>query len=303
MQHVYEKITRAGSVDCVVLLQGESGTGKELAARAIHRLSPRRKHPFIPVNCSAIPEHLMESELFGYVRGAFSGAVANTHGILRAASGGTVFFDEIGELSLGLQAKLLRFVEDKVVKPLGSNSRFEIDVRIIVATNADLRQEIDRGGFRRDLFYRINVLPIFMPPLRSKKEDLPLLVDHFLEKYGRSADRVVRGVSAEVMGAFFRYPWPGNVRELENLLQQAIVMSSGLVLTLSDFPGRFSDGGGARDPLRGAADDMPTLREVERELIERALRVTGGNVARAARLLGIDRKTVYRKVKRHSIHP
>jgi transcriptional regulator with PAS, ATPase and Fis domain len=300
MQKVYEKIRKASQEDCAVLLQGESGTGKELAARAVHQYSKRKKFPFIPVNCSAIPDNLMESELFGYVRGAFSGAVANTQGILRTASGGTVFFDEIGELNIGLQAKLLRFVEDKKVKPLGSNNSYVIDVRIIVATNADLREEINKGGFRRDLFYRINVLPIYMPPLRSKKEDIPPLVDHFLEKYGRNTIRMIRGVSLEVMSAFFRYSWPGNVREMENLLQQAIIMNTGPILTMKNFPDRFS--GEDWGALRSDDQGVPTLKEVERDLIQKALRVTEGNVASAARLLGVDRKTIYRKVKRLSIH-
>ena len=299
MQQVYERIERASQVSSVVLLQGESGTGKELAARAIHFVGKRKENPFIPVNCSAIPDNLLESELFGYVRGAFSGAVANTQGILRAARGGTVFFDEIGELSLRLQAKLLRFVEDKIVKPLGSNRTYKIDVRIIVATNTDLREEINKGRFRRDLFYRINILPIYMPPLRAKKEDIPLLVDHFLEKYGRSDGRIVRGVSSEVLSAFFQYAWPGNVREMENVIQQAIVMGSGPILTMKNFPGRLS--GKNAGCLLEENVWIPTLREVEKELITKALRETNGNISGAAKLLGVDRKTIYRKVKRFSI--
>ncbi len=299
MQRVYKKIHRASQADCVVLLQGESGTGKELAARAVHGRSIRRDNPFIPVNCSAIPDNLIESELFGYKRGAFSGAVANTQGILRTASGGTVFFDEIGELSLGLQAKLLRFVEDKTVKPLGSNKSYRIDVRIIVATNVDLREEMDRGGFRKDLFYRINVLPIYMPPLREKKEDIPILVDHFLRKYGRSGNMIVRGVSSEVLSSFFQYSWPGNVREMENTLQQAIVMGSGPLLSMDNLPHGFAS---ARKVEEVVSQDLtlPTIRKMEEELIKKALAETEGNVAAAARLLGVDRKTVYRKMKRFS---
>jgi transcriptional regulator with PAS, ATPase and Fis domain len=287
-------------VDCVVLLQGESGTGKELAARAIHDHSDRRDHPFIPVNCSAIPENLLESELFGYERGAFSGAVANTQGILRTASGGTVFFDEIGELSPNLQAKLLRFVEDKVVKPLGSNRSYKIDVRIIVATNVDLRDEIKRGGFRRDLFYRISVLPIYMPPLRDKKEDIPLLVNHFLEKYGRTNGRIVRGITSQVLSAFLQYSWPGNVREMENVIHQAIVMASGSILSTKDIPAKFIED--VKRELPGSSGNtIPTLREMEVELIRKSLRITEGNVSETARILGIDRKTVYRKLKQFSI--
>jgi DNA-binding NtrC family response regulator len=301
MQEAYEKIQRASEVDCVVLLQGESGTGKELAARAIHRYSHRREFPFIPVNCSAIPDNLLESELFGYVRGAFSGAVANTQGILRTASGGTVFFDEIGELSRGLQAKLLRFVEDKVVKPLGSNRSYEIDVRIIVATNVDLKEEVHKGGFRRDLYYRISVLPIFMPPLREKKEDIPLLVNHFLEKYGDGTDRTVCGVSSQVMTSLFQYEWPGNVREIENLIQHAIVMGSSPILTTKDLPARFSTGYHGK-LIEVGGPNIPTLREMEEKLIRKSLRVTKGNISSAARILGVDRKTIYRKMKRFSLH-
>ncbi len=300
MQRAYEKIQRASEVDCVVLLQGESGTGKELAARAIHQYSRRKEFPFIPVNCSAIPDNLLESELFGYVRGAFSGAVANTQGILRTASGGTVFFDEIGELSRGLQAKLLRFVEDKVVKPLGSNRSYEIDVRIIVATNVDLKEEVHKGGFRRDLYYRISVLPIFMPPLRKKKEDIPLLVNHFLEKYAEGSGRAVCGVSSQVMTALFQYDWPGNVREIENLIQHAIVMGSNPILTMKDLPARFSVGDACKLIEQGESN-IPTLREMEEKLIRESLKATRGNVSFAARILGVDRKTIYRKMKRFSM--
>jgi len=300
MQQVYEKIIRASQVNSIVLLQGESGTGKELAARAIHENSERKNNPFIPVNCSAIPDNLLESELFGYVRGAFSGAVANTQGILRTASSGTVFFDEIGELDKRLQAKLLRFVEDRIVKPLGSNKSYEIDVKIIVATNRDLLEEIHNGRFRQDFFYRINILPINMPSLRTKKDDIPLLVDHFLRKYGRGDLRTVRGVSTEVLSAFFQYHWPGNVREMENLIQQAIVMGSGPVLTMENFPSELTRKK-KLDCLYMENGDIPTLKEVEKELISKALEETKGNVTSAAKLLGIDRKTIYRKVKQFSI--
>jgi two-component system response regulator AtoC len=299
MQQVYEKIIRASQVNSIVLLHGESGTGKELAARAIHDNSDRKNNPFIPVNCSAIPDNLLESELFGYVRGAFSGAVANTQGILKTASSGTVFFDEIGELDIRLQAKLLRFVEDRIVKPLGSNKSYEIDVKIIVATNRDLLEEIHHGRFRQDFFYRINILPINMPSLRTKREDIPLLVDHFLKKYGKGDLRVVRGISTEALSAFFQYHWPGNVREMENLIQQAIIMGSGPILTLDNFPSELTHKN--LDQLYLENEGIPTLKEVEKELISKALEETKGNVTSAAKLLGIDRKTIYRKVKRLSI--
>ena len=275
-----------------MLIIGESGTGKELVARALHEISPRAERPFVAVNCGAIPEELMESELFGHVKGAFTGATADKHGLFEAADGGTLFLDEIGELPSAMQVKLLRALQERSVKPVGGVSEREVDVRVVAATNRDLEAEVDRGTFRQDLYYRLNVIQIRLPPLRERREDIPLLVEHFLRKFAAEHARPVTEIEAAAMSALTAYDFPGNVRELENIIERAVTLSSEGRITADTLPDLRGGGGrGGR-----AAQDLPIEgvnleREVEsfeRTLILRALERTQGNRTEAAKLLGIS---------------
>src|SRR5256885_5122029 len=236
MQRVKEIIGKVATTDSPVLIEGESGTGKELVAAAIHRLSTRAKGPFIPVNCSAIPEDLLESEFFGHVRGAFSGAVSDALGLFRGANDGTIFLDEIAELSPGLQVKLLRVLQEMQVRPVGSTKAFPVDVRVIAATNRDLERAMTEGSFRQDLFYRLNVVRVTLPPLRERREDIPSLINHFLRRFNKRFHRDVRGVAPEALAALSAYTFPGNVRELENLIERAFAMGSREQISLTDLP-------------------------------------------------------------------
>jgi len=241
MQRVYHLIEKVGPHTCPVLILGESGTGKELVARSIHFSSPRRERAFVPVDCSALVPTLIESELFGYVKGAFTGATQSRHGLLEAATGGTLFLDEIGDLPIDLQAKLLRALQEREIKPVGSNERVSIDVRVIAATNRDLEEAIRKNQFRQDLFFRLNVVQIKLPPLRDRKNDIPMLVNSFLEKFS-TPQRPVRGVSEEAMSRLMAYDWPGNVRELENAVERAVALGSGQALSLTDLPTNLQHG-------------------------------------------------------------
>jgi DNA-binding NtrC family response regulator len=299
MQQVKEMLGRVAANDTSVLIEGESGTGKELAAAAIHRGSPRSRGPFIPVNCSAIPADLLESEFFGHVRGAFSGAVADALGLFRSADGGTMFLDEVGELSLGLQTKLLRVLQDGQVRPVGSSKTFQVDVRLIAATNRRLDEAVRDGHFRQDLFYRLNVVRIEMPPLRERKSDLPTLVHHCLQRLNTRFGREVQGVAPEVMTAFRAYDFPGNVRELENLIERAYALGAVRAIGLADLPVLGIVPRGDADADTGQT--LPTLAEMERELIARALRLHGGDRLRAARALGISDRTIYRRLKEYRL--
>ncbi len=295
MQKVYKLIEKVSQHSYPVLVLGESGTGKELVARSIHFSGPRRTGPFVPVDCSALVPTLIESELFGYVKGAFTGALHTKTGLLEGADGGTLFLDEIADLPFDLQAKLLRALQEKEIRPVGSNERVHINVRVIAATNRDLESAIRGGTFRQDLFFRLNVVQIKLPPLRERKGDIPLLVNHFLEKFSDS-DRPVHSISEEAMARLMAYDWPGNVRELENAVERALALGTGPVLQLADLPSNLHHSSSERLP---ANDELVPLEELERRAIFRALRETGGDKLAAARLLGIGKTTLYRKLKQY----
>jgi two-component system response regulator PilR (NtrC family) len=299
MQQVKEMLGRVAANDTSVLIEGESGTGKELAAAAIHRGSLRSRGPFIPVNCAAIPGDLLESEFFGHVRGAFSGAVADALGLFRSADGGTMFLDEVGELPLSLQTKLLRVLQDRKVRPVGSSKTFQVDVRLIAATNRRLDDAVRDGHFRQDLFYRLNVVRIELPPLRERKSDLPSLVHHCLQRLNTRFGREVQGVAPEVMTAFRAYDFPGNVRELENLIERAYALGAVRTIGLADLPVLGVAPRGDADADTGQT--LPTLAEMERELIARALRLHGGDRLRAARALGVSDRTIYRRLREYRL--
>ena len=299
MQQVKDIIGKVAVTDSPVLIEGESGTGKELVAAAIHRLSDRAKMPFIPVNCSAIPADLLESEFFGHVRGAFSGAVADALGLFRGANQGTIFLDEIAELPPALQVKLLRVLQEMQVRPVGSTKAYPVDVRVIAATNRNLEQAMTEGSFRQDLFYRLNVVRISLPPLRERRDDVPALVNHFLRRFNRRFRRDVRGIAAEALSALQAYEFPGNVRELENTVERAYAMGAREQINLSDLSilGRPS----SVIPAATTAKPIPTLGEVEKELILKALGVFKNDKEAAARALGISRRTIYRRLKEYGM--
>ncbi len=300
MKKVLDLIQRAAAAGTPVLLTGESGTGKELLARALHSESPRRTGPFLAVNCSAIPETLLESQLFGHRRGAFTDAREDRRGLFQEAGGGTILLDEIGDMPRSLQGKLLRVLQEKEVHPIGAPAPVQVDVRIVAATNRDLEVLVADGRFRNDLYYRLNVITIRVPALRERSEDLVPLVAHFLEKHGRRLGRSGCTLSSEAMDVLRRHPWPGNVRELENAIERALVLGRDDVLWVGDLPETF------RSRATGAPrlDGQPvSLSEVEREYILKTLRAVRGNKAAAARVLGVDRKTLYRKLDLYGIRP
>jgi len=292
MRKVFIAISKASSSSATVLITGESGTGKELAARAIHYGSIRLSAPFVPVNCGGIPEGLLESELFGHVKGAFTGATESRAGFFHAADGGTIFLDEISDMSLAMQVKLLRVLQDKEVCMVGSNRTRKVDVRILAATNKDLQGLVKKGLFREDLFYRLNVITIFIPPLRERGDDILLLAHHFLSKFAAESGKPPPRFSDEAMQSIRGYDWPGNVRELENVIQRLVVMTDGDLIEVPDLPSlmRFS-------ALRNTGFTR-TLAEVENEYITNVLASVDGNKTRAAEILGIDRKTLREKLKK-----
>jgi two-component system, NtrC family, response regulator HydG len=292
-----ETLRQAGAAHATVLLVGESGTGKELAARALHELSPRASGPFVAVNCGAIPETLLEAELFGVEKGAFTGALARREGRFERAHGGTLFLDEVGELSLPAQVKLLRALQEGEIERLGGSGPIQVDVRVVSATRRELPREVSEGRFREDLYYRLNVVEVRIPPLASRREDVPLLADHFLRRFAAKNAKPLRGLSAEALQALEDYAWPGNVRELEHAIERAVVLARGEVLEVGDLPESVRTG------PRGAAGQVvipigTPMEEVERRLIHETLRHTGGDKTMAARLLGIAARTIYRKLER-----
>ncbi len=298
MRDIFALIRRVAHGRSHVLITGESGTGKELVARTLHFHGARAEKPFIPINCTAIPEGLLESELFGHVRGAFTGAHASKRGLFEKANGGTLFLDEIGDLSLGLQSKLLRVLQDQEIRPVGGTQTVKVDVRIVAATNKELEAEIAAGRFREDLYYRLNVIPIQLPPLRERPEDVPALVDAFARKHSGPERRVVTQAAIERLK---REPWRGNARELENVIERALALTDAREIGPEHLP--FVSAGAVEevDPaemlVRSAAERRVTLRELEERYIDQILRLTRGNKVQAAKILGIDRKTLYRRAE------
>jgi two-component system response regulator PilR (NtrC family) len=304
MQKVYELVAQVAATRTNVLISGESGTGKELVARAVHEQSERRERAFVAVNCGAIPENLLESELFGHVKGAFTGAVQNKPGLFETADGGTLFLDEIGELPPTLQVKLLRVIQDKAVRRVGGNSDRPVDVRIVAATNRELAAEVEAGRFRDDLYYRLNVIQIALPPLRERMEDAPLLLQHFLERYAREFGKTIDGVSAQAMEKILAYDFPGNVRELENMVERAVALARGPRIEPESLPpailaGR-ARGGTARLPLEGSNLDE-LVNRFESDLLREALARTGGVKKRAAQLLGISFRSLRYRLEKLGI--
>jgi DNA-binding NtrC family response regulator len=297
MQRVYKMIEKVSQHEYPVLILGESGTGKELVARSIHFSGARKHRPFTPVDCSALVPTLIESELFGYVKGAFTGAMQAKQGLLEAAQGGTLFLDEIGDLPVDLQAKLLRVLQEREVKPVGSTERRHIDVRIIAATNRDLETAIRNGGFRQDLYFRLNVVQIKLPPLRERKSDIPLLVTCFLDKFS-DPQEPPRTISEDAMRRLVAYDWPGNVRELENAIERAVALGSGPIVHVGDLPSSLQYPVSERTPEK---DEVLPLEELEKRAILRTLRETGGDKLAAARMLGIGKTTLYRKLKQYHV--
>jgi two-component system response regulator AtoC len=297
MLDVYKKIAMVSDSRSTVLICGESGTGKELVARAIHHNGPRAVERFFAVNCGALTESLLETELFGHVRGSFTGAVASKRGIFEEASGGTVFLDEVSEMSPALQVKLLRTIEEQEIRRIGSNEDIRIDVRIIAAGNRNLAGLVEEGKFRQDLYYRLRVIEIDLPPLRERPDDIPLLIEHFLKKFGDERGRVF-SVSPQALSVLVSYAWPGNVRELENALEAAVALNRAGVITPEDLPAKLraqpENGGRTEDYY----SNLPSLDELESRYLSHVLKVTGGNKAKAAGILGINRKTLYRMQER-----
>jgi DNA-binding NtrC family response regulator len=295
MQELFGLIARAARSSSTVLITGESGTGKELVARAIHETS-ERKGTFVGVNCAAIPAELMESELFGHTGQAFTGARQARAGLFESADQGTLFLDEIGEMPLALQPKLLRVLQEGTVRRVGADLEREINVRVIAATNRDLDREVNEGRFRQDLYWRLNVIHLSIPPLRERSFDIPLLVEHFINKIAEKSGHAPLHVPPEILATLTAYSWPGNARELENVIERACALATGSSLTLDDLPERLRSNAQTVALMTRARERRMTLRELERDYIVEALRMTGGNKSRAAEILGIDRRTLHRKL-------
>lgn len=297
MKNIFDLIERVASANSSILITGESGSGKEVVARAIHHHSPRSEKPFIAINCTAIPEDLLESELFGHVKGSFTGAVYDKKGLFEEAEGGTLFLDEIGDMNLNLQAKLLRVLQERTLKPVGSNQYKKFDVRVIAATHKDLKKSILNGTFREDLYYRLAVIPILVPPLRHRCEDIPLLAHHFLRKYSALNNGKVMGFTQSALHRLMAMSWPGNVRELENMVERLVVLARSPQIEASDIP--EADQTSSEYFFGKATEDSPTLMELEKRYIELILEKTGGKKEKAAQILGINRRTLYRKEKEY----
>jgi two-component system nitrogen regulation response regulator NtrX len=304
MSQLRDQVAMAAPTNGRVLVYGENGTGKELVARTIHGLSRRRAAAFVEVNCAAIPEELIESELFGHVRGAFTGAVADRRGKFEVADGGTIFLDEIGDMSLKTQAKVLRVLQEQTMEAVGGTSRIKVDVRVLAATNKDLKAEIRAGRFREDLYFRLNVIPIFVPPLRERTDDLAILADHFMAEFAREYGRRIKTFEPGAVSVLQQYQWPGNVRELRNVIERLMIMVPGDAISAADLG--FLDPGAFKSPVEaGAPTDRLTLYEArdrfERELILRTLAQQQGNMSRTAEVLGVERSNLYRKMKAFGI--
>ncbi|RMG73266.1 MAG: sigma-54-dependent Fis family transcriptional regulator [Nitrospirae bacterium] len=297
MKQVLEQVSRIAQVDSSVYIEGESGTGKELIARAIHLASPRRQGPFVAINCASLPEGVLESELFGHERGAFTGAVRSMKGIFQRAEGGTVFLDEIGDMPLSIQGRFLRVLQERQFYPLGSDRPVNVDVRVIVATNKDLAEEVRAGNFREDLFFRIHVIPIKLPPLRDRKEDIPLLVSHFIKKYSSKMNKDVRGIKPKALKKLMLYDWPGNVRELENTIEYAVAMARGKMIDEELITVTPASAVSSLRPYDEAKESF------ERQYLVNLLKHTKGNVSKAAEIAGRYRADLYNLMKKHGINP
>jgi two-component system, NtrC family, response regulator AtoC len=294
MVEVYRTVARVASTRSTVLLIGETGTGKELVARAIHYNSPRAKAPFVAVDCGALPESLLESELFGYEKGAFTGAQALKKGLFEVAHGGTIFLDEVGDIGPSLQAKLLRVLQEHEVRRIGGIEPIQVDIRVIAATRHDLEALVERGKFREDLFYRLSVVTITLPRLSERRDDIPLLALHFLGKYASEADKGLSHIAPEAMAHLCQYDWPGNVRELEHVIERAVALTANPILLVDDLPTKL------QEPAP-TSDAFPSLDEMERRHLRLALEKAAGNRRQAAMLLGVSRRTLYRMAKRHGL--
>jgi len=302
MREVFEILTMAAPSDATILILGESGTGKELIANAIHQNSLRKDKPFIKVNCAALPEGLLESELFGHEKGAFTGAVSRRLGRFEQAHGGTLFLDEIGDMSLPTQAKILRVLQEGEFERMGGEKTIKVDVRIIAATNKDLEKEVEAGRFREDLYFRLSVVPVHLPPLRERKEDIPFLAEHFLKKYAEKNHRLLKGITPAAMDLLMRYHWPGNVRELENVIERAVIMSREEWITPEALPANLKKYQSAEED-ESITEKLVgrSIKEVEKELILKTLEETGHNITRAAEILGITRRGLQYKLKEFGI--
>jgi two-component system NtrC family response regulator len=296
MEKVYRLIEKMAAISSNVLIFGETGTGKELVARAIHYNSERAERPFVAVNCGALTESLLESELFGHIKGAFTGAIANREGVFRQADKGTLFLDEISEVSHGLQVKLLRAIQEREVIPVGGREPLKFDLRLIAATNKDLEDEVKKAAFREDLFYRINVITIPLPPLRDHKEDIPLLVNHFLQKYAPHLSKPSMKISREAMQVLVNYDWPGNVRELENMIERSVALCEGDLIEPTDLPEKLTQ---VKIAIRDLVDYEVTLDALEEQHIKKVLQRVGGDKVKASQVLGINLSTLYRKLARY----
>ncbi|UCG63029.1 MAG: sigma-54-dependent Fis family transcriptional regulator [Candidatus Zixiibacteriota bacterium] len=291
---------RIAVTDSTVLIRGESGTGKDLIAKAIHHHSPRCGGPFVTINCAALPENLLESELFGHKKGSFTGAIKDKDGMFKVADGGTFFLDEVGNTSVAIQVKLLRVLEEKKITPVGDTRPIDVDVRLIAATNSDLDADVKNGRFRADLFYRLNVIPIHIPPLRERKEDIELLVKHFIDRFCQKVNIPPKEITPDALEILLNYHWPGNVRELENTIERAVLLNRSATLDVSDLPEKL----GRSESIAAVSDaepGNPTLESIEKAYIHYVMAQTGGKKTKAARILGIDTSTLYRKLDRYNM--
>ncbi|MES2856096.1 MAG: sigma-54 dependent transcriptional regulator [Bdellovibrionota bacterium] len=298
MQEVFDLIRRVAPATANVLISGESGTGKERVARAIHDEGSRKSKQFVAINCTAIPESLLESELFGHAKGSFTGAIGRKRGLFEEADGGTIFLDEIGDMNSALQSKLLRVIQEKKIRAVGDTNDREVDVRIVAATHKDLKQAIRNGGFREDLYYRLSVIPIVIPPLRHRREDIPLLADHFLKKYAAQNNSRVKGFTPGAMAALMSLPWEGNVRELENVIERAVVLCLNDEIDVKDLP-NAAQGDVESFFASTQSGTLPTLDEIEKRYMRFILDKTGGKKEKAAQILGVNRRTLYRKEREY----
>jgi two-component system response regulator PilR (NtrC family) len=304
MHEIYNLIEKVAGTDSTVLITGESGTGKEIAARAIHYMSARRERSFVSINCGALPENLLESELFGHVKGSFTGAVVNKKGMFEVAEKGTLFLDEVGEMSPWTQVKLLRALQDKRIRRVGGTEEIPVDVRIVAASNQDLKKSISKGNFREDLFYRLNVISFEMPPLRKRKEDIPLLVTHFLEKYCNGMERQMKRIAPEVIDVMESYPWPGNVRELENVIERVVAIEERMTITKTSLPKEIlqpNDKPDMTPSLKPGFDLNAVMDEISSGYVKQALQSSGGNLKEAANILGVNYRSLRYLVEKHGL--